>query len=99
MASGREIHLHDLPPELLNTTSEKEATGADWESMLRNWVDQQLLLSQAGTGEQGEVAKQAIHIVETILIKAALDFTHGKRHEAIFWATAETPDRKIKDWG
>jgi len=30
MASGREIHLHDLPPELLNTPTEKEITGAGW---------------------------------------------------------------------
>ena len=101
MASGREIHLHDLPPELLNTTSEKDATGTNWESLLRNWVDQQLLRTQAGTGEQGEVAKQVIHIVETILIKAALDFTHGKRHEAaiLLGYGRNTLTRKIKELG
>jgi len=93
MASGREIHLHDLPPELLNTSSEKETTGTDWESLLRNWVDQQLMTKEA------EVAKQTIPAVETILIKAALNFTHGKRHEAaiLLGYGRNTLTRKIKE--
>jgi two-component system, NtrC family, nitrogen regulation response regulator GlnG len=96
MASGREIHLHDLPPELLNAPIEKEpATGTDWQSMLRAWVDRQLL-----TKEQ-EVAKQTIPAVETILIKAALNFTHGKRHEAaiLLGYGRNTLTRKIKELG
>lgn len=95
MASGREIHLHDLPPELLNTSSEKDTKGTDWESLLRNWVDQQLLTKEA------EVAKQTIPAVETILIKAALNFTHGKRHEAaiLLGYGRNTLTRKIKELG
>lgn len=95
MASGREIHLHDLPPELLNAPSEKQSTGTDWESLLRTWVDQQLLIKEA------EVAKQTIPAVETILIKAALDFTHGKRHEAaiLLGYGRNTLTRKIKELG
>jgi two-component system nitrogen regulation response regulator GlnG len=95
MASGREIHLHDLPPELLNTPSEKEPTGTDWESLLRSWVDQQLLIKEA------EVAKQTIPTVEAILIKAALNFTHGKRHEAaiLLGYGRNTLTRKIKELG
>ncbi|MGZ8153498.1 MAG: nitrogen regulation protein NR(I) [Methylovulum sp.] len=95
MASGREIHLHDLPPELLNTPSEKNAAGIDWESLLRTWVDQQLLKKES------EVAKQTIPAVETILIKAALDFTHGKRHEAaiLLGYGRNTLTRKIKELG
>jgi len=95
MASGREIHRHDLPPELLNAPSEKETTGTDWESLLRSWVDQQLLSKEA------EVAKQTIPTVETILIKAALDFTHGKRHEAaiLLGYGRNTLTRKIKELG
>ena len=102
MASGREIHLHDLPPELLNTQPEKELTpGTDWESLLRNWVDQQLLRSQAGAWERVRVAKQTIPTVETILIKAALNFTHGKRHEAaiLLGYGRNTLTRKIKELG
>ncbi|HEY8098404.1 MAG TPA: nitrogen regulation protein NR(I), partial [Methylobacter sp.] len=73
MASGREIHLHDLPPELLSAPSEKNTDETGWEALLRNWVDQQLL-----RGNEAEIAKQVIPAVETILIKAALNFTHGK---------------------
>jgi len=95
MASGREIHLHDLPPELLNTGSEKESVGTDWESLLRTWIDQQLLRKES------EVAKQTIPTVETILIKAALNFTHGKRHEAaiLLGYGRNTLTRKIKELG
>jgi len=95
MASGREIHLHDLPPELLNTPSEKEATVTDWESLLRTWIDRQLLTKEA------EVAKQTIPTVEAILIKAALNFTHGKRHEAaiLLGYGRNTLTRKIKELG
>lgn len=94
MASGREIHLHDLPPELLNAPIEKETTtGTDWQSMLRAWVDRQLLTKEL------EVAKQTIPAVETILIKAALNFTHGKRHEAaiLLGYGRNTLTRKIKE--
>lgn len=95
MASGREIHLHDLPPELLNTPSEKESIGTDWESLLRTSIDQQLLKRKP------DVAKQTIPAVETILIKAALDFTHGKRHEAaiLLGYGRNTLTRKIKELG
>ena len=95
MASGREIHLHDLPPELLNAPSEKESTGTDWEALLRNWIDHQLLTKKA------EVAKQIIPAVETILIKAALKFTHGKRNEAaiLLGYGRNTLTRKIKELG
>ncbi|MEI6335706.1 MAG: nitrogen regulation protein NR(I) [Methylococcaceae bacterium] len=95
MASSREVHLHDLPPELLNTSLEKESVGTDWESLLRTWVDQQLLTKEA------EVAKQTIPAVEAILIKAALNFTRGKRHEAaiLLGYGRNTLTRKIKELG
>ena len=95
MASGREIHLHDLPPELLNTTAEKQPLGADWEALLSTWVDQQLV------AKQSEVAKHTIPTVETILIKSALNFTHGKRHEAaiLLGYGRNTLTRKIKELG
>ena len=93
MATGREIHLNDLPPELLKTTSEKTSAGSSWESLLKTWVEQQLL-----TGKP-EVAKQTIPVVESILIKAALVFTHGKRHEAanLLGYGRNTLTRKIKE--
>ncbi len=95
MASGREIHIHDLPPELLMTVSEKEVNGNNWEALLRSWIDRQLL------SKESEVAKHTIPAVETILIKAALNFTHGKRHEAaiLLGYGRNTLTRKIKELG
>ncbi len=94
MASGREILLHDLPPELLSTTSEKNTSETSWEALLRNYVDQQLL-----RGGQEEIAKQVIPTVESILIKAALNFTHGKRQEAsiLLGYGRNTLTRKIQE--
>ena len=96
MAAGREIHLHDLPPELLNTPAEKNAGESGWEALLMSWVEQQLL-----RGNEGEIAKQIIPMVETILIKAALNFTHGKRHEAsvLLGYGRNTLTRKIQELG
>ena len=102
MATGREIHLHDLPPELLNIPSEKNATETGWEVLLKNWIDQQLLLrSHATPGNESEIVKQIIPAVERILIKAALNFTHGKRHEAaiLLGYGRNTLTRKIQELG
>ena len=75
MASGREIHLHDLPPELL-VSSEKTLSGDDWQHLLRLDIEQHL------RNKTAEIAKHIIPDVERVLIKAALDFTGNKRHEA-----------------
>lgn len=100
MASGREIQLHDLPPELLTTTQENGRSEIDWESSLRNWIDQQLIKrAQSGESNHSDVAKQTIPIVESILIKAALDYTRGRRHEAalLLGYGRNTLTRKIKE--
>ena len=95
MASGREIHLHDLPPELLHAHTEKQSVGNDWESLLRIWINQQLV------NKENEVAKQTIPRVETLLIKAALEFTHGRRQEAaiLLGYGRNTLTRKVKELG
>ena len=82
MASGREVYLHDLPPELLNTSIEHVAVATDWQLLFRKHIDRQLLSTQDNNAPKIDIAKQAINTVETILIKAALEFTRGKRHEA-----------------
>ncbi len=100
MASGREIQFDDLPPELLAVSQDKEQSSTDWEKSLRNWIDQQLInRAQSGTTNHSDVAKHTIPIVETILIKAALDFTRGRRHEAaiLLGYGRNTLTRKIKD--
>ena len=48
MASGREIHVGDLPPELRRGESAAQQT-TDWEQALRNWADQELARFRDGT--------------------------------------------------
>lgn len=100
MASGREVQFDDLPPELLAVAQDKEQSSTDWEKSLRNWIDQQLInRAQSGSTNHSDVAKHTIPIVETILIKAALDFTRGRRHEAaiLLGYGRNTLTRKIKE--
>lgn len=93
MAPGREIHVHDLPPELINETPEKTLNTDNWEISLKNSINQQL------AAKKPELAKHIIPTIEAILIKAALDFTHGKRHEAaiLLGYGRNTLTRKIKE--
>jgi two-component system nitrogen regulation response regulator GlnG len=95
MASSREIYLHDLPPELMTEIPEKTPNISNWEMGLKTWVYQQL------AAKKPEVAKHTIPTVEAILIKAALDFTHGRRHEAsiLLGYGRNTLTRKIKELG
>ena len=95
MASGREIHLDDLPPELVTLPVEKNTVISDWETLLRASVDQQLL------AQESEIAKHIIPSVEAILIQAALNHTRGKRHEAaiLLGYGRNTLTRKIKELG
>ena len=77
MAAGREIHPNELPSELYETISDKLPINArNWESVLRAEVDQLL------NNQTPEIAKLIINQVETTLIQAALNYTHGKKHEA-----------------
>ena len=43
MASGREIHISDLPPELLGNQGTAPA-GTSWQEGLRIWAEQELKL-------------------------------------------------------
>ncbi len=93
MASGREIHLGDLPSELLDSTESKQEVKGNWENSLKAWVDKQLLSGKP------ELAKLTIPTVESILIKSALRYTGGKRHEAaiLLGYGRNTLTRKIKE--
>lgn len=96
MASGREIHIEDLPPELSQSTHDssiEEATPSDWEGLLQNWVKQQLAAGQH------DIAKHAIASMETLLIQTALSHTHGRKHEAalLLGYGRNTLTRKLKE--
>jgi len=96
MASGREIYLDDLPPELLNTPSETAEIPhkTDWQTLLRNNIAKQLIAGNK------EIAKQTIAVVENILITTALEYTVGKRHEAatLLGYGRNTLTRKIQEF-
>ena len=96
MASSREIHIEDLPPELTQPANQDSLTSADsgnWETAFHNWVKQQLMTGKI------DIAKHAIPTLETHLIEAALQHTHGRKHEAaiLLGYGRNTLTRKLKD--
>ena len=93
MASGNEIHLEDLPPELRNAGSETGDTMDDWEASLRRWAERRLGL------DDGTLVDDAMPKFEAVLIKCALVRTGGRRQEAaklLGWGR-NTLTRKIKE--
>ncbi|GAB4350636.1 MAG: two-component system response regulator NtrC [Gammaproteobacteria bacterium] len=94
MASGREIHLDDLPPELRSEEASSAASD-DWGEALEKWAEQQLL-----RGRQ-QILDEATPRFERILITTALRFTGGRRQEAarlLGWGR-NTLTRKIRELG
>lgn len=92
MASSKEIHVGDLPPDL-NTP---ERTGQDdeqWEASLRTWARRRLRQGESG------ILASVLPAFEQILIHAALEHTGGRRQEAaklLGWGR-NTLTRKIKE--
>ncbi|GGK04229.1 nitrogen regulation protein NR(I) [Pseudomonas matsuisoli] len=94
MASGREVHVDDLPPELLTQPQEAQPA-ANWEQALRQWADQAL-----GRG-QSSLLDSAVPTFERIMIETALKHTAGRRRDAavlLGWGR-NTLTRKIKELG
>lgn len=94
MASGKEIHIEDLPPELKNN----ESTGIDnnnWEENLRGWVEANLLHGET------RLLADAVPRFERIMIEEALKQSGGRRQDAaklLGWGR-NTLTRKIKSLG
>ena len=74
MASGREILLDDLPPELKQ--GEGGAPAGNWQQSLAQWADQQL-----ARGAEG-LLDVATPEFERIMILAAMRKTGGRRQDA-----------------
>ncbi|MGB3384350.1 MAG: nitrogen regulation protein NR(I) [Marinomonas sp.] len=94
MASGREVLVEDLPPELLSATPSEQPFGS-WEEALKNWVDSALASGQKG------ILEQAVPKFERIMIETALAHTAGRRRDAsllLGWGR-NTLTRKIKELG
>ncbi len=96
MAPGREVHVEDLPPELLGQSSSDME--ADWGEVLRAWADRQLIDRPADAPALLEIAMPRF---ETIMITTALRHTGGRRRDAahlLGWGR-NTLTRKIRDLG
>jgi len=90
MASGNEVHINDLPPELL---AETPNINHQWESGLQQWANQQLNSGEA------DILTHASEMMERTLINTTLQFTGGKKIEAaklLGWGR-NTLTRKIKE--
>lgn len=94
MASGREIHIDDLPPELLHQ-AETPTTGTTWQEGLKNWAEQELKRGKKG------ILDTAVPEFEKIMIETALKHTGGRRRDAsilLGWGR-NTLTRKINELG
>ena len=92
MASGREVHIDDLPPELLTQPQELSPV-SNWEQALRHWADQSLARGQTS------LLDSAVPTFERIMIETALKHTAGRRRDAALllgWGR-NTLTRKIKE--
>ncbi len=94
MASGREVHIQDLPPEL-KAPKNTETPAGDWEKALRHWADQSL-----ARGER-DILSEAVPTFEKALIETALKHTAGRKRDAanlLGWGR-NTLTRKLKELG
>jgi two-component system, NtrC family, nitrogen regulation response regulator GlnG len=92
MASGKTVHLEDLPSELKEGGPPSKAT-SNWKSMLANWADQKLDNGDA------EILQDATPQFERVLIEVAMKKTGGKRQRAaklLGWGR-NTLTRKIQE--
>ncbi|WP_439106298.1 nitrogen regulation protein NR(I) [Congregibacter sp.] len=96
MASGREIHLSDLPPELGRNS--EEAAGEQemqWQELLCQWARTELV-----SGKQ-HILRDAMPAFEKALIEVALAHTRGRKRDAaelLGWGR-NTLTRKMKELG
>ena len=94
MASGREIHLGDLPPELRVEEAVDEPRGLNWEQALERWAE------CAVNGQPGTpLLEVATPRYEETMIRVALRHTGGRRQDAaklLGWGR-NTLTRKISE--
>ncbi len=94
MASGREIHLGDLPPELGKTSVQTHASGqSSWREMLSQWAHNELLQGKE------HILRDALPAFERVMIEVALQHTQGKKRDAaelLGWGR-NTLTRKLKE--
>ncbi len=93
MAPTRKVQIEDLPIELRQ--GEDEAVSTGWERALEQWIRNHL-----GRNEEN-LLDQVVPAMERIMLRAALEYTAGKRQEAarlLGWGR-NTLTRKLKELG
>ena len=93
MASGQEVVMEDLPPELLEHEEDRREIQGDWESTLAHFVERRLV-----AGEES-LLHELTPKFETILLRAALNKTGGRKIEAarlLGWGR-NTLTRKLRE--
>lgn len=95
MAAGTQIHLDDLPPELMTRPQEQQDDTALWQDHLRLWAKRVVQETNV------PLLEHANPIFERTLIDVALEHTGGKKREAaelLGWGR-NTLTRKLKELG
>jgi len=95
MASGRELHLADLPDALREPAEESVTASGEWTALLKQWAELAL-----ANGESG-LMPDATKALERCLIGVALNATGGRRQDAarlLGWGR-NTLTRKISELG
>ncbi len=94
MAPGQEVHLDDLPPELLNKESKVQMSD-DWVKVLQYWAEQQLAKGET------DLFEKATPEFERVMIQTALRSAGGRRQDAarLLGCGRNTLTRKIKELG
>ncbi|MDN3555754.1 nitrogen regulation protein NR(I) [Halomonas maura] len=90
MASGREVLVEDLPPELRD--GDHGGSSGDWRLAFRDWADRALAAGHT------HLLEEAVPDFEKILIETALKHTGGRKGEAaelLGWGR-NTLTRKLK---
>jgi two-component system nitrogen regulation response regulator GlnG len=93
LAPGSEVHLDDLPQELVAPTG--ESTESDWAAALAVWADRQ------AASNASALLDEALPEFERVLIRVALRRTQGHRQDAaklLGWGR-NTLTRKLKELG
>jgi two-component system nitrogen regulation response regulator GlnG len=98
MASGQEVLVSDLPPELLTpitSTAEpgQPASSGGWQQQLQDWVAAKLALGET------DILADALPQFERIMLETALEHTRGHKQEAarlLGWGR-NTLTRKLKE--
>jgi two-component system nitrogen regulation response regulator GlnG len=95
MASGREVHLSDLPPELEQAHTGAEQHGDNWQALLQGWAQAELVRGGA------PILDIALPEFERVMIEAALAHAGGRKRDAsllLGWGR-NTLTRKMKELG